>query len=107
MEVTNRGRGTVRNLLLVAMGFLLASATDATLGDWAEQPPRPRLPRIDPNSASGCTAEAAAYAAALVDLDDAQQIANDAYDAWHDCEQEQMTPDITPDPGTKSVLIRD
>jgi len=35
---------------------------------------------------ANCSGYAAAYAAALVDLQTAQQIADDAYKAWYDCE---------------------
>ncbi|MCG8649613.1 MAG: hypothetical protein MI861_07260 [Pirellulales bacterium] len=43
------------------------------------------IPDFDPNTASGCAAEAAAYAAALVDLQSATQAADNAYNAWQQC----------------------
>lgn len=66
-------------------------------------------PPFDPAHASGCGTEANAYAAALVALENATQAADDAYDAWQECDSEQMTPDTMPEPLAKeySVLVND
>ena len=66
-------------------------------------------PNVDPTVANGCTAEAAAYAAALVALQNAEQDADDAHQAWMDCEMggtrpTSQQPQISAE---YSVLIRD
>ena len=52
---------------------------------------------------SNCTAEAAAYAAAVVNLETAQQVADEAYDALLECEGMNIRPVEPTDPGP-SVL---
>ena len=63
---------------------------------------------------SGCAAEMAAYAAALASLEAAEQAAEDAYNAWLDCEYGRAPAGVTeskfkfkqPAP-THSILERD
>ncbi len=66
-------------------------------------------PQFDPTIASRCTAEMAAYAQALVALQDAEQAADEAYMAWMDCDMQEMTPDSMPEPisAAYSILVQD
>ena len=67
------------------------------------------LPAFDRNAANNCSAEAAAYAAALDDLDQAQQQADIAYAAWYECEHGVPPENPEPPPPqspTYSILER-
>ncbi len=43
------------------------------------------LPAMDSSNSNSCPAESAAYAAAIVDLEASQQVADDMYVAWYTC----------------------
>jgi len=106
---------TVRNTSVTALGFALvttvASALDrrSSSNTHVAKHITVTTPSLDPTIASGCVAEAAAYAEALVDLEDAQAAADAAYDAYYNCTMQNMTPqpvDMSQIP-SQSVLIRD
>ncbi len=96
--------GRVRDYCLIA-SFVVVAASSSFGGLGNGDGPRSRV-APDPNVASGCIVQAAAYAAAVSDLEDAQQ-ADDAYADWVDCQENAMTPDISADSGTVSILVRD
>ena len=45
-------------------------------------------PSHTPNSKSSCTVEAIAYASAIVALNDARRVADEAYRRWYECEMQ-------------------
>lgn len=113
MPVVTKGR--VRDFVVAAMGLgLIATAAFAVDSQKSEQRTSVRhhkviYPEFDPTTASGCTAEIAAYAAALVALQNAEQVADETYMAWEECDSEEMTPDSMPEPisAAYSVLVHD
>ena len=72
--------------LLVAICVAAVSTLDAKTND---QPNAGRVTVSSPPmpvSSSGCSEELGAYAAAMLALEDAQEAANAAYQAWYECE---------------------
>ena len=67
------------------------------------------LPAIQPTAEAECTPQAVAYAAALVDLQDARKAASEAYQAWYECEYggRNGTPTIDVPSAEHSILVRD
>ena len=45
-------------------------------------------PVYTPNTKSSCTVEAIAYASAIVALNDARRVADEAYRRWYECEMQ-------------------
>ena len=105
----------VRDFAITGLGLgLIATAALAVDSQVAETKPSVEkhkvvYPQFDPTIASGCTAEIAAYASALVALQNAEKVADECYMAWMDCDMEQMTPDSMPEPISEaySVLVQD
>ena len=94
--------------------FLVSAALLAVAGVCIadRKPDAPRrvkftYPPVNPAIASGCSAEAAAYATAVSIAEAAVDEASDAYDAWQDCESEQMTPLSVEIPRSPSILVQD
>ena len=86
----------------------LATSNDRNFDHAAEH--RIILPAIQPDASSKCSQEAAAYAAAIVSLNNAQQVANDAYRAWYECEmggRGYSRPTVEVPSAELSVLIQD
>lgn len=102
--------------VILAMGMIVGHAT-SSLGNSAEptvdgaSAPTCKMgsancPKIDPRTASGCTAEAAAYASALVSLAAAEEAADEAYDDWYTCENSRPIGPRSYDVSrTPSILI--
>ena len=66
-------------------------------------------PIVQPDGQASCTAEAVAYAAAVVSLQDAQKAANEAYRRWYECQYRGMDvkPVVEIPSSEFSVLVRD
>jgi hypothetical protein len=66
------------------------------------------MPSVQPNAQSSCSVEAAAYAAAIVALTDAQRVASEAYRRWYECECRRESPAaVEPAAAGPSVLLGD
>ncbi len=104
----------VRNFVIAAMGLALIASAASAIDERQSQQKTGKQhtivsPVIDPTIASGCVAEAAAYAEALAALEIAAAAADEAYDAWYECELENSQPvpiDMSQIP-SQSVLVRD
>ena len=91
---------------LAVAGVSFAFQGDARPGD--EMKHLIVLPPVQPTAASNCSNEAAAYAQALVDLEAAQNSANEAYNAWYACESGGKPVQASETLSAKySVLIRE
>ena len=108
-------RSRIRDFTLAGMGLALV-ATAAFAVERQDSSSRHGVqkhtvsyPQLDPSVVSGCAAEAAAYAQALTVLEAAEIAADEAFDAWMECDYEEMTPDAMPEPLSEaySVLIKD
>ena len=82
-------------LFKVTAGLIMIACASWFVPAWASSRPekmdlkhKVSLPSIPPEVMNNpnCTAEAAAYAAALVDLENAETAANEALNAWYECE---------------------
>ena len=62
------------------------------------------LPEFDRHARSDCQVQRDAYAAALTALEDAQEVADDTYAAWLDCEYPPEPPAAQSIAGTVSIL---
>lgn len=88
---------TVRSVLCgFVVGFVGANASQA-VGQWqvdvssnADTRIRAKFPELpnalSPIDSSNCGAHAQAYAAALLAIEDAEEVAGAAYQAWYECE---------------------
>ncbi len=99
----------VRSITPIAAAALALAINGAIQG---ERPQQDRhsvyIPKFRPSTSSGCAVEEAAYAEALADLQIAEQVADDAYQAWIDCEMGgSRTPNRQPAISAEySVLVR-
>jgi hypothetical protein len=105
-------RRVVHSVAMICLGYVLASTTNASFGDPAPTETRTGLdakylrPPIGPEVASGCTAEKTAYIDSVEAYLDAEQAVIETYDDWVSCDMGNMTPTVSADPGTQSVLTR-
>ena len=112
-SITLRKRGRKLLSVFVLVGLTvpvvsLATSNDVDVSSDFEH--RCILPAIQPNASSKCATEAAAYAAAIVSLNSAQQVANDAYRAWYECEITgggNSRPSVEVPPAELSVLVQE
>lgn len=97
-----------RSLSLFFALALIATASAVDLKSVGGGPEIPQhecdMPAFDPTICSGCTAEAAAYAAAIIDLQDAQALADIAYYEWAGCHQQNRSSEVS---AGYSVLVQD
>ncbi len=65
--------------------------------------------QVQPDAQSTVRIEAAAYAAAVITLNDAQRAANEAYRRWYQCEYQgkDVQPTVDVPSADLSVLVRD
>ena len=52
------------------------------------------FPKVDPSVANGCQVEENAYNAAAATAEAASSNAADAYDAWYECQNSSMVPNV-------------
>ena len=91
------------------MGFATAWMLAAAILDTpslavdSNQGPKHRIAFTTPvpseAACASCALEAAAYAAAIAQLEAAQQVADEAYIAWRDCVDPEPEPEPEPGPG--------
>ena len=105
-------KNTVRRhtICCFALGILLPVVSIATHGEThILDEHRIVFPQIRPDSNSECATEAAAYAASIVNLNDARRAAEEAYRRWYECEYQgkDVKPVVLAPLPEFSVLIRD
>jgi hypothetical protein len=105
-------RRVVHSVAMICLGYVLASTTNASFGDPAPTETRTgldakylRLP-MGPEVSSGCGVEEYSYNTAVEKYLEAEQAVIDTYDDWVSCDMGNMTPTVSADPGTQSVLTR-
>lgn len=107
-----RRRGHSLAAFTMLLGIVIPVVTFATPGDHSTGQQHDHvciMPTMQPDSSSSCAQEAAAYAAAIVALEDARRVATEAYQRWYQCEYQGQggKPSVDIPSAEYSVLVRE